>query len=63
MSTAKLSTEVWYIKLTPYHFHFFKSLAKEAGDTERGAEARQCRKFLTDRIIEYKRIHEKKVIS
>lgn len=62
MSTAELSTDVWYIKLKPYHFHFFKELAKELGDTERGAEARQCRKFLTENIIEYKRTHKEKVI-
>jgi len=55
MSDTELSTSVWFIKLEPYHFHFFKALAKEAGDKERGAEARQCRKFLSAKIIEHKR--------
>jgi hypothetical protein len=62
MSTAELSSDVWYIKLTPYHFHFFKEVAKDAGDTERGAEARQCRKFLNETIMEYKRTHNNKQV-
>ena len=45
----------WHIRLQPYHYYFFKELAKEVGDTERGAEARQCRKFLNEKIIEHKR--------
>lgn len=50
-----MSNTVWHIKLTPYHFTFFKELAEENGNTERGAEARECRKFLNETIIEYKR--------
>ena len=48
MSSSKLSGEVWYVKLEPEHYYFFKNLADERGDTERGAEARQGRKFLND---------------
>lgn len=49
------TNSLWHVKLYAYHFNFFKELAKEIGDTERGAEARQCRKFLSEQIIEHKR--------
>ena len=54
MSTTEITNSVWHIKLDPYHFHFFKELAKEAGNTERGCEARECRKFLNEKIVEHK---------
>ena len=63
MSATELSSEIWYIKLTPYHFNFFKEMAEKFGDIERGAEARQCRKFLNETIIEYKRTHIEKAIE
>jgi len=53
-------TTVWHIKLTKYQYEFFKELAEQQGDTERGAEARQCRKFLDEKIIEAK---SKKVVG
>ena len=54
MSTTETTNSVWHIKLDPYHFHFFKELAKKAGNTERGCEARECRKFLNKKIVEHK---------
>ncbi len=55
MSTTEISNSVWHIKLTPYHFNFFKEMAEKFGDTDRGAEARQCRRWLTETIIAHKR--------
>ena len=48
--------ETWYIRLSRYHYEFFKRLAKKAGDSERGAEARQCRLFLKKKITEDKQL-------
>jgi hypothetical protein len=60
MTTQSEST-VWHVKLTPYQYSFFKELAEEKGDTERGCEARQCRKFLDEKIIAYKRANSQRV--
>ena len=49
------NNQVWIVKLDPYHYEFFSKLAIAQGDTERGKEARQVRKFLNDKIIEHKR--------
>lgn len=62
MTTAELSTENWHIRLLSHHYNFFKALAEETGDIERGAAARQCRKFLNKTIKEYKQTHNEKVI-
>ena len=59
MSEQNLETENWHIRLLPHHYHFFKKLAEESGDIERGASARQCRKFLNEKITEHKRSQAK----
>ena len=46
------SGEIWYVKLTSEHRAFFDEKAEDVGDTERGAAARQCRKFLNEHIEE-----------
>ncbi len=52
MSSKELSGTDWYVKLEPKHFHYCKRLAKIAGDTERGAEARQARRLLNTLLAE-----------